>query len=145
MQNIAYMNIPFQIFRNCHTKVFNIIHIFQDCSKDCIDLFHPLPSKLHHVTFHRLKSHTISWPIFPVDQYPFELGCVFNAINLMMADSHQQAEKSQILFQPWCHLYTRKTTGDWEHCPVAHQTKQVPTESLHHWLKPFVAYCKEIN
>ena len=59
--------------------------------------------------------------------------------------NHQQTDKSQILFQPWCHLYTRKTTGDREQCPMAHQTKQVSIEIFHHWPQPFVAYFKEIN
>ena len=30
--NIAYMSIPFLILRNCHTKAFNIINVFEDCS-----------------------------------------------------------------------------------------------------------------
>ena len=59
--------------------------------------------------------------------------------------SHQQTNEPQILFQPWCHLYTRKTTVDREQCPAAHQTKQVPTEILLHWLQPFVAYWTEMN
>ena len=34
---------------------------------------------------------------------------------------------------------------DLEQCPAAHQTKQVLTETLLHWLQPFVAYCTEMN
>ena len=58
---------------------------------------------------------------------------------------HQQTDESQILFQTWCHLYTRKTTVDPEMYPAAHQTEQVPTTILQHWLQPFVAYCTEMN
>ena len=59
--------------------------------------------------------------------------------------NHQRTNESQILFQPWCHLYTRKTTVDREQSPTTHQTKQVPTEISLHWLQPFVAYCTEMN
>ena len=30
--NIADMRIPFQIICNCYTKVFDIIHIFENCT-----------------------------------------------------------------------------------------------------------------
>ena len=40
--------------------------------------------------------------------------------------SHQWTDESQILFQAWCHLYTKKTRDDQEQCPAAHQTKHVP-------------------
>ena len=30
--NIADMGIPFQIICNCYTKVFDIIHIFENCT-----------------------------------------------------------------------------------------------------------------
>ena len=59
--------------------------------------------------------------------------------------SHQRTNEPQILFQPWCNLYTRKTTVDREQCPAAHQTKQVPIEILLHWLQPFVAHYTEMN
>ena len=59
--------------------------------------------------------------------------------------SHQQTNEFQILFQPWCHLYTRKITVGREQCPAAHQIKQVPIEILLRWLQHFVAYCTEMN
>ena len=59
--------------------------------------------------------------------------------------SQQRTKESQILFEPWCHWYTRKTTVDREQCPAAHKTKQVPTKILLHWLQPFVACCTEMN
>ena len=42
------------------------------------------------------------------------------------SSANRQILFQQILFQPQCHLYTRKTTVDQEQCPAAHQTKQVP-------------------
>ena len=88
----------------------------------------------------------ISWPVCPVDQYPFRVSmCLQCYQSDDSRQSHQRTNKSQILFQPWCHLYTRETTVDRELCPAAHQTKQVPIEILLHWLQPFVAYCKEMN
>ena len=58
---------------------------------------------------------------------------------------HQRTDESQILFQQWCHLYTRKTTVDREQCSAARQTKQLPIAILHNWLQHFVAYCTQMN
>ena len=95
------------------------------------------PSKLHKVTFSWAEiSYTISWPMINI---LLEFWCVFNAINLMIEDnSHQQTGESQILFQPWW-------TVDRKQCPAANQTKRVSNAILHHWLKPFVAYCTEMS
>ena len=81
--NIAYMSIPFQFLR-CHTKVFNIIHIFKDCSfwgVNGIDLFDPLPSKLHNFTFHGLKFHTPypgSLPSWSISFWSFDVSSMLS-------------------------------------------------------------------
>ena len=70
---------------------FDIIHILEVCSfqgVNCIDLFYPLPSKLHNVTFHGLKSHTpIPGPFAQLINILLEFRRVFryqfSAINLI--------------------------------------------------------------
>ena len=97
-----------------------------------------------HVTFHGLESHT---------PFPCPFAQLINILSMCLQcyqsdDSrhiHQRTDESQILFQPWCHLYTRKTTVDREQCPAARQTKQVPIAILHHWLQHCVAYCTDMN
>ena len=59
--NITDMRIPFQIICNCYTKVFDIIHIFENCTFKCIGSLNFIQSfsrQLHHVAFDRLESHT---------------------------------------------------------------------------------------
>ena len=119
----------------------------------------PLMSKLHWTFFIRFPvsyimlyftggaeiSYPISWPVCPVDQYPFGVSMCFQCYQSDDSrHSHQRTDESQIIVQPY-HLYTRNTTGDRDQCPAAHQTRQVPIAILHHWLQPFVAYCTEMS
>ena len=59
--------------------------------------------------------------------------------------SHQRTDVSQILIQPWCHLYSRKTTSNREQHLAATQTILVPIVIRYQWLQPFVACCTEMN
>ena len=58
--NIADMRIPFQIICNCCTKVFYIIHIFENCTLlgiGSLNFIQMFSCQLHHVAFDRLESH----------------------------------------------------------------------------------------
>ena len=52
--NIADMRIPFQIIRNCYTKVFEIIQIFENCifkGKGSLNFIQMFSCQLHLVAF----------------------------------------------------------------------------------------------
>ena len=106
---MSIQSIPFQILRNCHTNVFNIIQIFEDCSfyrVNCIDLFDPLPSKLHNVTFHGLKSHTPFLGLFAqLINILLEFRCVFSAVNLMIADTVISEQTNPGLYSNYNAIY----------------------------------------
>ena len=56
------MCIPSQITCNCYSKVFNAFNVFKVSSLQGIwsmDLIDPFPCQLHHISFDRLKSHTL--------------------------------------------------------------------------------------
>ena len=75
--------------------------------------------------------------------------CVFNAINLTIADTVLSVQTNLRFCSNHDVIYIQgkksKQQATENKDPAAHQTKGVPNEILLHWLQPFVAYCTETN